>query len=226
MFVFDLAGTTIADQEGLVPRTFLAVAEEHGIRTDMSELNTLRGRSKTEVLRLLIGRQFPDAESERRVAAAYADFQSRVLAAYQRECRPIPGAEEAFRFLHAQGVKVAVNTGFDRSIVTVLMDKLGWLSTGLVDLAVAVDDVARGRPAPDMIFRAMETLGVSDAKRVAKVGDTPADIDEGRNAGCGAVIAVCTGTTPADSLRAYGPTHTLQSVAEIPAVAAEEAWFA
>lgn len=225
LFVFDLAGTTIADQEGLVPRTFLAVAGDHGIHTDLSELNGLRGRSKAEVLRMLIGRQFGVSESEQRVAAAYADFQSRVLAAFRRECRPIPGAEDAFRFVRSRGAKAAVNSGFDRGIVAVLMERLGWLSAGLVDLAVTADDVPAGRPAPDMILRAMDLLGFSDARRVAKVGDTPADIEEGRNAGCGAIIAVCTGTTPSDQLRSHQPTHILPSVADIPALATREGWL-
>ncbi len=35
-----------------------------------------------------------------------------------------------------------------------------------------------------MMFRNMEALGVTDARRVAKVGDTVSDIREGKNAGC------------------------------------------
>lgn len=225
LFVFDLAGTTIADQEGLVPRIFLSVAAEHSISTDLAELNSLRGRSKADVLRLLIARQYPGADVEARVAAAHADFQDQILAAYRRECRPIAGAEATFRFLHAQGAKVAVNTGFDRTIVNELMAQLGWLSTGVVDLAVAVDEVAAGRPAPDMIQRAMALLGVTDAQRVVKVGDTPVDMQEGHSAGCGAIIGVCTGTTDAATLRAQGPTHVLASVADLPALATVEGWF-
>lgn len=223
---FDLAGTTIADQAGLVPRTFLAVAEAHGIRTDMAELNTMRGRRKTDVLRLLLTRQCPGSDIEPLVAAAHADFQSRILAAYRRECQPISGVEATFRFLHEHGVKVAFDTGFDRRIVGELMDRLGWLSRGLVDLTVAADDVAAGRPAPDMIRRAMVLAGVCEADRVVKIGDSPMDIQEGRNAGCGAVIGVCTGTNTAETLWACQPTHVLPSVAELPALALAEAWFA
>lgn len=41
-----------------------------------------------------------------------------------------------------------------------------------------------GRPYPYMMFRNMEALGVTDTRRVAKVGDTVSDIREGKNAGC------------------------------------------
>ena len=36
----------------------------------------------------------------------------------------------------------------------------------------------------------MQRLGVLDAARVAKVGDTSVDLQEGKNAGCGLVIGV------------------------------------
>ncbi len=44
-----------------------------------------------------------------------------------------------------------------------------------------------GRPAPWMIFRCMEALGVYPPATVVKVGDTVIDIEDGRNAGCWSV---------------------------------------
>ena len=41
-----------------------------------------------------------------------------------------------------------------------------------------------------MVFRAMQLTGVTDPRRVAKVGDTPSDLHESTNAGCGMVVAV------------------------------------
>lgn len=37
-----------------------------------------------------------------------------------------------------------------------------------------------GRPYPYMMFRNIEASGVTDARRVAKVGDTVSDIREGK----------------------------------------------
>ena len=61
------------------------------------------------------------------------------------------------------------------------MVKLG-LDT-VVDGKVSSYDVREGRPAPYMIFKMMHDLDSSDVRRVAKVGDTVRDIQEGRNAG-------------------------------------------
>ena len=41
-----------------------------------------------------------------------------------------------------------------------------------------------------MIFRAMETAGTEDVRRVVNVGDTPRDLQAGTNAGVRGVIGV------------------------------------
>jgi phosphoglycolate phosphatase-like HAD superfamily hydrolase len=64
----------------------------------------------------------------------------------------------------------------------------------------------------------MTRLGVADARWVAKVGDTRADLEEGSNAGCGVVIGVTTGTCSREELQACPHSHIVGSVAEVPAL--------
>ena len=71
--------------------------------------------------------------------------------------------------------------------------RLGW-DHDVVDLTVTSDEVEQGRPHPHLIYRAMQLAGIGDPRDVAKVGDTPADIEEGRAAGCGLVVGVTYGT--------------------------------
>ena len=113
---------------------------------------------------------------------------------------------------------MALNTGFDRSITRVILDRLGWSPSRLIDAVVSSDEVPRGRPHPDMIFSIMAQLGVADAKRVAKVGDTPADLHEGRNAGCGLIVGVTRGTHSRDELQPHPHTHLIETVAELPGI--------
>ena len=56
--------------------------------------------------------------------------------------------------------KVALDTGFTRAIADVILARLGWDST-VVDASVASDEVERGRPYPDLIYRAMASTGVA-----------------------------------------------------------------
>ena len=120
--------------------------------------------------------------------------------------------------MHAAGVKVALDTGFSREIVDVLLARLGWDNSALIDATVTSDDVARGRPHPDMALKAMSDLGIRDPKRVAKVGDTPADLDEGTRAGCGLVVGVTQGSHTAAQLKPHAHTHLIGTVAELPAL--------
>jgi phosphonatase-like hydrolase len=132
--------------------------------------------------------------------------------------REVPGAAAAFAALRRAGVKVALNTGFNRTVTAVLLDRLGWGVPAVIDAVVASDEVPRGRPWPDMIRLLMARLGVQDGRRVAKVGDTRADLEEGANAGCGLNIGVPTGALTREQLQAFPHSHILGSVAEVPAV--------
>jgi phosphoglycolate phosphatase-like HAD superfamily hydrolase len=89
---------------------------------------------------------------------------------------------------------VALDTGFSRDILDVLLDRLGWRQDETFDVTVASDEVEHGRPHPDLIQRAMERLGVREPAVVAKIGDTPSDMLQGRAARCGLVVGVTYGT--------------------------------
>jgi phosphonatase-like hydrolase len=109
---------------------------------------------------------------------------------------------------------VALNTGFDRDMTGLLLNALGW-SDGIVDAVVCGDDVLQGRPAPYLIFRAMEATAVSSVHRVANVGDTTLDLQAGYNAGVRWNIGVLSGAHDRQSLETAPHTHLLSSVTEV-----------
>jgi phosphoglycolate phosphatase-like HAD superfamily hydrolase len=69
-----------------------------------------------------------------------------------------------------------------------------------------------------MILHLMRQLGIKDAARVAKIGDTEVDLEEGTNAGCSMVIGVTTGSCTRAQLESKPHTHILNSVADLPAL--------
>jgi len=222
LVVFDLAGTTIDDGGDTVLACLVEAACAHDLPGTRDELNSLMGMNKREVFDMLAARRYPgDAERARPLAAAaLATFVGLMRAAYDRHLAPLPGAEETFAFLRARGIRVATDTGFDAEIGGLIMRRLDWPGR-LIDLAVYSSDVARGRPAPYMIYRAMERLDVHDVRRVVKVGDSPADLEEGSNAGCGEVIGVLSGAHTAATLGRHRHTRLLSSVADLPALCDE-----
>jgi phosphonatase-like hydrolase len=216
LVVFDLAGTTVEDGDA-VNASFRAALAGAGIAADPAAVNGVMGLPKPEAIRLLLagtGRAFAGAE----VDAIHEQFVRRMRDHYANDptVREIPGAAAVFAALRGAGIKVALNTGFSRAIASVVLRRLGWHSSAVIDADVASDEVPRGRPFPDMIRLLMSRLGITDPRRVAKVGDTKADLEEGANAGCGLNIGVTSGSFTREQLKAYSHTHILGSVAELP----------
>jgi phosphonatase-like hydrolase len=104
---------------------------------------------------------------------------------------------------------------FDRQIADALIARLGWQEQKLIDGSVTSDEVLRGRPFPDLIYKAMGLTHTKDPRRVAKVGDTASDLREGSSAGCGWVIGVTTGAFTRTELLQEEHTHLVENVDEI-----------
>jgi phosphonatase-like hydrolase len=210
LVVFDLAGTTVEDR-GEVPSAFTAALAEQGIAVSPEMLASVRGASKRQAIERLV----PDAPGRgARAEAAFASFQRHLAGLYSESVRPVPGAEEAFRWLRAQQVRVALNTGFDRTTTALLLTALHW-GHGVVDAVVSGDDVREGRPAPFLIFRAMEATGTHRVDRVANVGDTVLDLEAGRNAGVRWNIGVLSGAHGRDRLDEAPHTQLVPDVGHL-----------
>lgn len=215
LVVFDMAGTTVRD-DGQVPRAFVEALGRHGIETTEAQIAAVRGASKREAIRRFVSGTA--AERHNVAEAAYRTFRedlSRVFA--DGGVRAVPGAANLFEWLHEKGVRVALNTGFDRDITTLLLSALRW-DAGVVDAVICGDDVAEGRPAPHLILEAMRATGIVDPHRVASVGDTVLDLEAGWNAGVRWNIGVLSGAHDRATLERAPHTHIVQSIADLPSL--------
>ncbi len=219
LVVFDMAGTTIEDR-GEVLRAFTGAMEKNRIPIDEDFIRERRGASKREVFRQCIETHFgkADPENPHRVEQAYDDFRGILEGLFAAKgIRPIEGAEDVFRWLRKEGMKIALTTGFYRRVTDIILCTVGW-NAGMVDASLCSDDVARGRPAPYMIFRAMEATGVVSVQKVVNVGDTALDLLSAANAGVRGNVGVLSGSQKGDQLSRVQHTHIISSVAELPAL--------
>jgi phosphonatase-like hydrolase len=214
----DMAGTTV-DEGGLVYAAVEgAVAEAVGGPVPAELLQQWKGTSKEEAIAGLLHALGAD-DSQARVRSVYDAFAGRLEESYQTTPPgPVPGAPEMFETLRRAGVKVALQTGYAAPVAGSIMSGLGWTVGGTVDALVTSDTVAASRPAPYLIFHAMEATGVTDVRRVLTAGDTPNDLGAGMNAGAGFVVGVTTGSFTRAQLEAEPHTHILDSVAALPAL--------
>ncbi|MCS6819984.1 MAG: HAD hydrolase-like protein, partial [Chitinophagales bacterium] len=113
------------------------------------------------------------------------------------------------------GIKVALDTGFSKRIAGTIIERLGWDVQQVIDFYVASDEVERGRPYPDLIYKAMELAQVDNPSEVAKIGDTQSDLQQGTSAGCKLVIGVTTGAQPRNILENAPHTHLVEDLYEV-----------
>ena len=86
----------------------------------------------------------------------------------------IPGAEAFLRALGEAGIPCAIGSSSPRSNLDQALDVLGFAP--LFSAVVSMEDVPRGKPAPDVFLLAAEKMGV-DPRRCAVFEDSEAGID-------------------------------------------------
>ena len=213
LVVFDIAGTIIEDH-GEILSAFRTALIENGIPFAEGELKNWKGASKREVIRHFVQQTDPSGDIEPRVETSYRRFRLELESCYTEKIEPIAGAVETFRWLKDHEIRLATTTGFYREISDLVLDQTGWREFFAANISSS--DVRQGRPAPYMIFRAMEAAGVRNVKEVINVGDTPLDLQSGSNAGVVGVVGVLTGAHGRESLEQEPHTHILDSIAELP----------
>jgi phosphonatase-like hydrolase len=214
LVVFDMAGTTVDDGES-VNRCLREAIAAAGLDVARDAVNAHMGRPKPEAIRALVA----GTPCESAVEDIYADFARRMKDCYARDpsLGEVPGSRRLFEQLRGARIRVALNTGFSRDIADTLLRRLGW-HENIIDATITSDEVARGRPFPDMIEHLRARFQIADPRLVAKVGDTPADLDEGHNAGCGLVIGVTWGTHTREQLSGPPHTHLVDTIDELTAL--------
>jgi phosphonatase-like hydrolase len=221
LIVFDLAGTTVFDDR-FVHKVLRQTLSTHDVDISLDDANEVMGIPKPVAIEQLLLKRYLGKRpiSEAWILAIHEQFAAEMVSFYRNDeaVRENDGVSETFERLKSAGIRIAVDTGFNREITNPLLERLGWLKSQLVDWSVTSDEVPRGRPFPDMVFKAMALAGITEPARVAKVGDTPSDLGEGTSARCGWVIGVTNGAFTHEQLKREPHTHLIPAVPDVLAV--------
>ena len=217
LVVLDVAGTTVKD-DGLVVKAFITAIEPLGpSHQELIEMvqyvNETMGQRKIDVFMHLCQN---DAEKAKAAHDRFVEAYSNLVGEGLLE--EFEGVSEFFRELHAKGIGVAITTGFPRSILDFIIEDLEWGE--LIDISVAASEVALGRPAPDMIERAIELYNQEfvtqiRADEVAVAGDTDSDIQAGLAASVKIIAGVTSGAATGAQLETAGATVILNFTTEL-----------
>jgi phosphonatase-like hydrolase len=216
LVVFDMAGTTVEDKDS-VQKALQSALKKADVTVDLQETMEVMGYPKPEAIRILLERKMKDVSEVRGelIDRIHRYFVEDMIEYYRTapEVKEKTGVSQTFRILKENNITVALDTGFSRPIADAIINRLGW--AGKIDLSVTSDEVDNGRPYPDMIYKAMKLSGITDTSRVAKVGDTASDLQQGNKAGCRYVIGVTTGNFSREELQAFEHTHLIDQLPEI-----------
>ncbi len=215
LVVFDMAGTTVQDNNN-VHLALQTALKKQNIQVGIEEINLVMGIPKPVAIQTLLKNKIDEILiTDDFIDEIHRIFLAEMIDFYKNspEVKAKEGAEFVFKKLRDKGIKVVLDTGFSRDIVDVIIERLQWKDK--IDGSVASDEVAQGRPYPDLIFKAMELIEVKDAKSVAKVGDTASDLQEGNSAGCKYVIGITSGAFNREELAKEPHTHLIHHLEEL-----------
>lgn len=199
--VLDWAGTTV-DHGSLAPvRTLQRVFTEAGVGLTEPEVRRDMGLPKKEHIRGILSLQRVKREwtglhrrepSEADVDELYTKFIPLQFSCLLEHSDVILGVVEAVERFQRRGLKIGTTTGYTREMLDLLVEyssKAGYRP----DCNVAPGDVGAGRPYPYMMYEIAVRLRVHPFAAIVKIGDTPADIHEGLNAGAWTIGVAATG---------------------------------
>ncbi len=216
MVVFDMAGTTV-NEDNIVYKTLRnAINSVGGFDLSLEEvLEHGAGKEKLEAIKTILKNSL-DLENDQLATEIFQLFLVQLKNAYEVETiYPCTNAAALFIKLKDMGILRVLNTGYDRLTAESLLKKLNWEVGKDIDLLITASDVEHNRPEPDMIQLAMAKMGITDASRVAKIGDSTIDIQEGQNAGCGLSIGITTGAHTAVQLATANPDQVISDLLDI-----------
>jgi phosphonoacetaldehyde hydrolase len=199
--VFDWAGTTV-DYGCMAPAAvFVEGFRRQGVTISPAEARGPMGMEKRAHIETLAAMpRIAEAWLQRHgkpvqasdVDAMYKEFVPLLLAVLDQHAGVIPGVKEAVDALRAMDIKIAASTGYFVEAMEVVANaaaRQGYRPA----FTISANQVAAGRPAPWMIYRAMEALDVYPPQAVVVVGDTVPDVAAGLNAGVWTVGVAQTG---------------------------------
>ncbi|MER5363094.1 HAD-IA family hydrolase [Streptomyces sp. NPDC002785] len=200
VIVFDLDGVLVDSTDVMREAFTIAYAEVVGDGpAPFEEYNRHLGRYFPDIMRIM---DLPLAMEEPFVRESY------------RMAHLVPmfdGVPEMLHTLRERGFRLAVATGKSGPRARSLLEQLGVI--GLFDHVIGSDEVARPKPAPDIVLHALDLLGAGPDSAVM-VGDAVTDLASAHGAGVAALAALW-GETDEAALLAAGPDAVLRKPGDL-----------
>lgn len=203
--IFDLDGV-LTDTAELHYQSWQRLCDEEGICFDRRVNEALRGLSREESLKVVLGERWADFSQEQRARLAVLknEYYIESLGGMTPDDM-LPGALELLNALRERGVPIAVASSSKNA--GIVIEHLG--IRHLLDAVVDGNHIERSKPAPEVFLKAAQQLGVAPAECVV-IEDAASGVEAALAAGMRVI-----GIGPAERV---GRAHVIvNSVAELDA---------
>ncbi len=208
--LFDMIGTTVHEKTpNTIRNCFRLAFEEYGVTPDNAVIKANRGKDKMVMIKVILQQgNHPQALA----LPIFKSFQQQVNA-HLANFVAADGVEELFHHLQQLGIKIGIGTGLPREQCDKIINHLKWQTTNFQYIGIS-SELGKARPHPIMILDMMQSLELTDKSAFLKVGDTLADMEEGKNGGV-KTVGILSGTQPKALLEKGNPDFLINEIIEI-----------
>jgi phosphonoacetaldehyde hydrolase len=199
--IIDWAGTLVDHGSCAPVETLRSVFRDARVPVESAEVRLHMGLAKRTHIEAVLALPRVRAEWSARHGAPpsvadadrlYAEFVPRQLSSLKDFSTPIDGVPPAIEAMRKRGLAIGTTTGYTRPMLDYLLRRAR--AQGFQpDVSLCPEDAPGGRPAPWMCYLAAMQMKVYPMAAMVKIGDTPADIEEGLNAGMWTIGVTRTG---------------------------------
>jgi beta-phosphoglucomutase family hydrolase len=184
-FIFDMDGT-IVDNMAFHTQSWITFFERRGRAIDADEFfRTTAGRQGKEIIRSHMGEDLDDDE----VATLNHEKEAVYRELYAPHLKSVAGFDDLVNQARAQGIALAVGTAAPPANVEFTLDGLDLRRH--FETVVGANDVARGKPHPDVFIEAARRCGARPEDCVV-FEDAPLGVEAARRAGMRVVVITTT----------------------------------
>ncbi|NJK87338.1 MAG: HAD-IA family hydrolase [Bacteroidales bacterium] len=210
--LFDVIGTTVKDSsngESIILDCFSKSFNLSGYQISNDLINKQRGKIKREaIVNILVSSKY-NVDMAEKIYSDFTDLLKKSLSLF----KDMNGVSKLFEKLNDKQIKIGLGSGLPKEYLLEIIKQVGW-DYKMFDYIGSSEELGKGRPDPIMIYDSMNKLNIKDKSKVIKVGDTIADIQEGKNAGV-VTASVLTGTQSKYELTKHSPDYIFNEVSDL-----------
>jgi HAD superfamily hydrolase (TIGR01549 family) len=207
--LFDFIGTIVMEKDpSTINNCFAHAFNDHGVPVSNEFIKANRGKDKKEVITEALQQYNLPAKLAGQITITLSKHIEANLGNFYEN----DGAKETIRYLKEKGMVIGTGSGLPRDTFEKIFNHLEWETIGFDYIGIA-EEIGKGRPDPAMILDMLKKCKL-DNNAFLKVGDTVADIQEGKNASVFTAV-ILSGTQDEKDLLKQQPDIVIRALKEL-----------